>query len=341
MGAVMNSVVWILWLVAAMTILLTTRNPFYILMMLAGLFGLGRRLAKDRNNIPWVTPNLRFLLTMILLSTLINGAFSHTGNTVLFTIPQSWPLIGGDITVESLVYGAINGLVIGALYLLFNILNLALNTKQITRLIPRAFHPIAVVITIALTFFPSIQQRAREIKEAQMIRGNPMKKISDWIPIMIPLLVTSLENAILLAESMTARGFHKQTDLQSPRALVSLILAAFLIFSGWILHMYRFPSLVFVSLYVLGASLVAVTLITIGKLARITRYHQETWTKTSKVAAVLIGIYMFGFAFFALTGRLPTLGFSPYPQLNSPTIQVLGFTFSLISFLPHLVLHHD
>jgi energy-coupling factor transport system permease protein len=337
----MNSVVWILWLAGAMTFLLTTRNPVYIIVMLVGLFSLGRRMARDRNITPWVTPNLRFLLTMIFLSTLINGAFSHTGNSVLFTIPHSWPLVGGDITMESLAYGAINGMVIGALYLLFNIINLALTTKQITRLIPRAFHPIAVVITIALTFFPSIQQRAREIKEAQMIRGNPMKKISDWIPIMIPLLVTSLENAILLAESMTARGFHKPTHLGSPRALISLILAAFLIFSGWVLHMYRFPSLVFISLYILGASLVAATLITIGKSANITRYHQETWSKTSEVSAALIGIYIAGFAFLSLTRRLPTLGFSPYPQLDFPTTQVLGFTFSLIPFLPFLVLHHD
>jgi energy-coupling factor transport system permease protein len=337
----MNSVVWIMWLAATMTFLLTTRNPFYIVIMLAGLFSLGRRLARDRNINPWVLPNLKFLLTMIMLSTLINGLFSHTGNTVLFTIPRSWPLIGSDITLESLIYGALNGLVIGALYLLFNILNLALNTKQITRLIPRAFHPIAVVITIALTFFPSIQQRAREIREAQMIRGNPMKKISDWIPILIPLLVTSLENAFLLAESMTARGFHKQTDLQSPRSLVSLSLAAFLVFSGWILHMYRFPSLVFISLYVLGASLVAGTLITIGKHVKVTRYHQETWTLTDKSSAVLIGIYLSGFTFLALTGRLPTLGFSPYPQLKLPATQVLGFTFSLIPFLPFLVMHHD
>ena len=337
----MNSVVWTLWLATAMTFLLTTRNPIYIVVMLFGLLCLGRRLARDRNITPWVTPNLRFLLTMIFLSTLINGAFSHTGNSVLFTIPNSWPLVGGDITLESLVYGAINGMVIGALYLLFNIINLALTTKQITRLIPRAFHPIAVVITIALTFFPSIQQRAHEIKEAQMIRGNPMKKISDWIPIMIPLLVTSLENAILLAESMTARGFHKQSDLQSPRAQVSLILAAFLIFSGWIMHMYRFPSVVFSSLYVLGASLVSATLITIGKHTHVTRYHQETWTKTSKFVAVLIGINMFSFALLALTGRLPTLGFSPYPQLNIPATQFIGFTFSLIPLLPFLVLHHD
>ena len=337
----MNSVVWILWLVAAMTFLLTTRNPVYIIIMLVGLFCLGKRLARNGKITHWVTPNLRFILTMILFSTLINGAFSHTGNSILFTVPHSWPLIGGDITLESLVYGALNGLVIGALYLLFNVINLALNTKQITRLIPRAFQPIAVVITIALTFFPSVQQRAREIKEAQMIRGNPMKKISDWIPIMIPLLVTSLENAIMLAESMTARGFHKPTNLGSPRALVSLILAAFLIFSGWILHIYRFPNLVFSSLYVIGASLFAATLITIGKHTHVTRYHQETWTLSSKLSMVLIGIYLSGFVFLTLTGRLPTLGFSPYPQLKFPATQFLGFVFSLIPFLPFLVLNHD
>ncbi|MBW6464963.1 MAG: energy-coupling factor transporter transmembrane protein EcfT [Brevefilum sp.] len=337
----MNAIVWILWLTATMTFTLTTRNPLYIMIVLGGLFGLGNRLAKERNMTPWVLPNLRFLLTMILLSTLINGLFSHVGNTALFSIPQSWPLIGGDITLESLIYGVINGLVIGTLYILFNTINLALSTKQITRLIPHAFHPIAVVITIALTFFPSIQQRAREIKEAQMIRGNPMKKISDWIPIMIPLLVSSLENAILLAESMTARGFHKQTELQSPRALVSLILAAFMIFSGWILQMYRFPSLFFISLYILGTSLVTITLLTIGKQANVTRYHQETWTKTSMFSAALIGIYIAGFAFLALIGRLSTLGFSPYPRLHLPAIQTLGLIFSLIPLLPILVLHHD
>jgi energy-coupling factor transport system permease protein len=337
----MNAFVWILWLTATMTFSLTTRNPFYILVVLGGLFGLGNRLAKDRNMTPWVLPNLRFLLTMILLSTLINGLFSHTGNTILFTIPHAWPLIGGDITLESLVYGAINGLVIGALYLLFNILNLALNTKQITRLILHAFQPIAVVITIALTFFPSIQQRAREIKEAQMIRGNPMKKISDWIPIMIPLLVTSLENAILLAESMTARGFHKQTALKSPCALVSLILAAFLIFSGWILQMYRFPNFFFISLYALGASLVTITLVSIGKQANISRYHREIWGKPDKVSAVLIGIHLFALTFLGLTDRLPTLSFSPYPRITIPSIQSIGLIFSLIVFLPILVLHHD
>ena len=195
-----HSLVWMMWLLAVLVFTLSTRNPIYLSLILTGLIMLGHHLALDKKIKGWAVSNFRFLLTMILLSTMINGLFSHVGQIILFTIPKGWPLIGGNITLESLAYGMINGLVIGALYILFNIINLALSIKQLTRMIPRAFHPIAMMVTIALTFFPSIQKRAREIKEAQMIRGNPMKKISDWLPIIIPLLVTSLENAFQLAE---------------------------------------------------------------------------------------------------------------------------------------------
>jgi energy-coupling factor transport system permease protein len=336
-----NSIMWVAWLTVAMVFTLSTRNPVYLILTLAGLFYLGHRLARKNNLTSWVLPNLRFLLTMIFLSTVINGLFSHAGSSVLFTIPPNWPLIGGNITLESLVYGTVNGLVIGALYILFNIVNLALSTKQITRLIPRAFHPIAMMVTIALTFFPSIQQRAREIKEAQMIRGNSMKKISDWMPILIPLLVTSLEKAILLAESMTARGFHKQVDLRTPQNLVSLILGAFAVFSGWVLQLYRYPLAISVSLYGLGAGLIAITMINIGKRVRVTRYHHESWLLADTLTAALIGIYLLAFAGLALSGRLATLGFSPYPRLTLPAVQVLGLVFSLFPFIPVAKMQHD
>lgn len=336
-----NAVVWILWLVAVMVVLLSTRNPIYLILLLASLFILGHRLARDKKIHSWVIPNLRFLLTMIFLSTIINGLFSHIGSSVLFTLPQGWPLIGGNITLESLAYGVINGLVIGALYIMFNVLNLALSIKQITRLIPRAFHPMATMITISLTFFPSIQQRAREIKEAQMIRGNQMKKISDWLPILIPLLVTSLENAILLSESMTARGFHKQSDLRSTRILVSLILSAFVIFVGWILQLYRYPSLIFISLYLLGGGVTVLTFINIGKHTTVTRYHLEAWGKADVIILVVHSLCLAVFISLSLMKQLPTLGYSPYPNLTLPGIQLIGLLLSLVPLLPLLVLHND
>ena len=140
-----------IWLVV-MVFILSTRNPVYLSLILVGLLFFGQSLAREKKIKNWVLANLRFLLAMILLSTLINGIFSHVGQTILFTIPQKWPLIGGNFTLDSLVYGAINGLVIGALYILFNVINLALSIKQLTWLIPRAFHPIAMMVTISLTF---------------------------------------------------------------------------------------------------------------------------------------------------------------------------------------------
>jgi len=336
-----NSSIWILWTVAVMVITLSIRNPFYLILVIVGLFYLGHRLARQKNISAWVLSNSRFILTMILLSTLINGLFAHVGSSVLFTLPKGWPLIGGNITTESLVYGAINGLMIGALYLLFNIINLALNIKQITRLIPRAFQPIAMVVTIALTFFPSIQQRTQEIKEAQMIRGNQMKKVADWLPILIPLLVSSLENAILLAESMTARGFHKQANLKAPLALVSLILAAFAVFSGWILQVYRYPRPIYITLFLLGSGLTVLTLFTIGKRSKITRYHQESWRLLDLLMGFLITFFLVSFAYLALTDRLLSLNFSPYPRLTLPRIQTLGIIFSLIPLLPSIISNHD
>ncbi len=336
-----NSSVWILWLVVVMIITLSTRNPIYLTLLLFGLMYLGQRLARKKKISPWLLPNLKFILTMILLSTLINGLFAHVGSTVLFTIPKRWPLIGGIITLESLIYGAINGLVIGALYILFNVINLALNTKQITRLIPRAFHPVAMVVTIALTFFPSIQQRTREIKEAQMIRGNSMKKLADWLPILIPLLVSSLENAIQLAESMTARGFHKHTQVRSTTALVGLILAAFAIFSGWILQLYQYPSPIFITLYITGAGLTLFILFRIGKQSKITRYHQEQWKQVDIIVGFIVVFFLVSYAYLALSDQLLSITFSPYPRLNPPALEIVGVVFNLLPVFLALVIHHD
>jgi energy-coupling factor transport system permease protein len=324
-----------------MVFILSTRNPVYLSLILVGLLFFGQSLAREKKIKNWVLANLRFLLAMILLSTLINGIFSHVGQTILFTIPQKWPLIGGNFTLDSLVYGAINGLVIGALYILFNVINLALSIKQLTWLIPRAFHPIAMMVTISLTFFPSIQKRAREIKEAQMIRGNPMKKIVDWLPIFIPLLVTSLENAFLLAESMTTRGFHQPIDLKAPGNLISLILGAFFVFSGWILHLFNYPRYLSAPLFVIGFGLILLMLITVGKHSKITRYHLEEWKPMDIMITIVIVLYLAFFIYLRWVDGMPSLNYSPYPYLSIPVLQTIGLSFCILPFLPMIIKRHD
>ncbi len=162
---------WLAWLLASIIILLTTRNPLLLLVILVQLLALGVQMTEFGNRKRWLGQNLSFIGTMLLLSSLINFIFTHSGNTVLFSLPDDWFLIGGKFTLESLLHGTINGLVISSLYLTFTLFNKALSVEQLTRLIPTAFYPLTLIITISLTFFPSIQERTAQIKEAQMIRG--------------------------------------------------------------------------------------------------------------------------------------------------------------------------
>ncbi len=336
-----TAVAWMLWLITCMVFILSTRNPIYIMVVLLNLLILGNHLAKKKRNNEWLKHNTFFLLTMIGLSTIINSLFAHSGRNILFTLPKGWPLIGGNITLESLVYGAINGLVISALYLLFNILNLSLQIKQLTRLIPRAFHPIAMMVTIALTFFPSIQQRAQEIKEAQIIRGNPMKKMQDWIPILIPLLVTSLENAIQLSESMTARGYHVQVNKNTNLSLVGLVFGAFSIFSAWILQLYNYPEGILFVLYILGGLIILLTLLHSGKQRTSTQYYKEQWGFSDLTGAVFMSVYLLAYISLLSYNKLPSLFYSPYPNLSFPPLQLLGLLFSVLSIFPLFLSFND
>ncbi len=337
------SIPWLIWAGILTGLLLTIRNPFYLLILLGGLLWLGHHFAFARQiRGLWLRQNSRFILTMIFLSTLINAAFTHIGSTIFIQLPSVWPLIGGNITFEGIVYGAINGLVIANLYLLFNVINLVLPIRQLLHLIPRTFYPIAMLMSISLTFFPSIQKRTHDIKEAQMIRGNPMKKASDWLPLIMPLMITSLEDAIQLSESMTARGFSSQTASEHNHnlALMGLILGTFLVFSAWILQMFNYPTLISILLYSFGGGIIILTLVCITKTVQTTRYRQTLWRKSDIIAAVVYSLALIAYLTLSWRGFLPSFSYTPYPTIVLPEIALPGLVFCGLSFLP-AILSHD
>ena len=332
-----NALAWISWLLASLTILLSTRNPLLLGLVLILLLALGMRITEPGSRKRWLSQNLSFIGTMLFLSSLINFIFTHSGNSELFALPQNWFLIGGSFTLESLVYGAINGLVISSLYLSFTILNKALSVEQLTRLIPTAFYPLTIITTISLTFFPSIRERTAQIKEAQMIRGNPMKKLADWLPILIPLMVSSLENAMQLSESMTARGFQAQTDHQSsPRGLMLLTLSTFLVFSGWVLSLFGYPLWVSWSLYLIAFLGIALLFINLSRKVKIVHLHKDQWTKTDIAATLfftLITLLMVGLIIGQGTDFLT---YTPYPNLDFPSLPLMAWLLGLVPGVPLL-----
>jgi len=326
---------WLAWILASLIILLTTRNPLLLAMILVLLLALGMKMTPLNHRKRWLRQNLSFIGTMLILSSIINLLFTHSGSTKLFSLPEYWFLIGGNFTLESLVYGLTNGLVVSSLYLTFTIFNKALTIEQLTRLIPKAFYPLTLIATISLTFFPSIQERTAQIKEAQMIRGNPMKKLSDWLPILIPLMVTSLENAVQLSESMTARGFQAQKESSnSSSPLIILILGTFLVFSGWLLTLFGYPIWLSWALYLIAGLLIALIFFTLSKRINIVHLHQDHW-----LSGDIFAIIFFGLVFLLMTGLIISqhndfLSYSPYPTLAFPKLSAYGWLLGLVPGVP-------
>ena len=206
----MHSLAWLAWLAAGVAALSATRNPLYLLLALGCLALVGAALPDEPSRLPRPFAAWKFMLLLIGLAAVFNALTSHYGDTRLFTIPGQVPLLSGDVTLEALVYGATNGLALAGLLGVFWVLGQALPVRALVGLIPRAFYPLAVVATIAVTYLPATLRQFQQIREAQAVRGHALRRLRDWLPLFMPLLVGGLERALQLSEAMTARGFASQ-----------------------------------------------------------------------------------------------------------------------------------
>ncbi len=225
---------WLAWLAAAALPPLTTRNPLYLTLVLlaaaVNFLALGRRSETARG---WAA--IVRLGALLWLLTIPFAMFTnHYGNIVLFSLPRSWPIIGGPITLESLLYGLTGGLALISLLLVFATFNLAVDQARLLRMAPAFVYQSGVVAAIAVAFVPQMAASWQDIREAQQVRGHRFRGLRDLLPLILPLLVTALEQAMQLAESMEARGFGGAVVTESPaqRAVSQAILLSGLAMLG-------------------------------------------------------------------------------------------------------------
>ncbi|NQT15161.1 MAG: hypothetical protein HQ582_20565, partial [Planctomycetes bacterium] len=136
----MHPLAWFAWLGTASLVTLLTRNPLYIVLLFvifilvmdverASTDGSGYDGAPSDRGL--LLSPLRFALFAIPAGAVFNLVTSHVGETVFFRLPPAIPLIGGALTAEALVYGAISGLVLVTLFTAFAVLNLALPVRDL------------------------------------------------------------------------------------------------------------------------------------------------------------------------------------------------------------------
>ena len=176
-------------------------------------------LASRKANIPFkmLTGTLKPLRFILILTFAIN-LFFNTGSTVLVKL--------GFITLtqEGLATAVHYTLRLAFLVLGTSLLTLTTSPVALADAIELLFgplkrfhfpaHELAMMMTIALRFIPTLLEEADKIMKAQMARGadfesgNLLARARAMVPLLVPLFVSAFRRAGDLAMAMEARCYH-------------------------------------------------------------------------------------------------------------------------------------
>ena len=310
---------WLIWLATALAALTLTRNPYYLMLVWGAAIFTSLALRKRVGGAVIPVSPLKLTAFVVLLGALFNGVTSHFGASVLFTIPGRLPYLSGDVTLEAFLFGALNGLVLAGMFVVFSVLTQALPVRTLISLIPGAFYPLAVVTSIAVTFIPSTLRQFEQIREAQAIRGHQVRGLRDWLPLLLPLLTGGLERALQLAEAITARGFASQNETQNDERYRWLLLGGLLLlFAGAMTRFSQAYRSAGLALMFSGTLLTLGALWAVGRRAPRSQHRREGWTSASTLT--VLGAALASAALLLPIPGLQRAGltYSPYPAFLWP-----------------------
>ncbi len=334
----LHPLTWLVWLTAALVSALSTRNPLYLVIVV--LAAAAVRIAwrgQSPTALAWGVV-IRFGVMLWGVTALFDTLVAHQGATVLVTLPAGWPLVGGPITLESLLYGLINGLALTTLLLVFATFNSTVNHHRLLQFTPTFMRQAGLVVSIALVFVPQMMAALQDIRRAQRLRGHQFRGMRDLLPLMVPLLGNALERAIGLAEAMEARGAASPTPADRGRSGIvrrlAVLLCVLAAISGLFVTRY-WPEHARSGWAIIGTGVLVFLALSwrANPSRRRTRYrplrlgrHDALVMATAAVTLVVVG---------ALTLVWPgALMYSPYPRAALPAFNPLVGLALLLAAVP-------
>ncbi len=160
-----------------------------------------------------------FLIAIVLSSFglfLIWPLTAHVGSHPLWNGPII-PVLGSiDITREELAAGAVQTLRLAAVALAFAVWALRLDHDRLVREARLARRSV-LTVALATRLIPTLERDAAGFVEALRGRGVSVEGLRGRSRLLAPLVASSLERALTLAESMEARGYGRTDRSPEPR----------------------------------------------------------------------------------------------------------------------------
>ncbi len=163
--------------------------------------------------------NMKAILPVLIFTAIINVFYGDGGSVVL----ELWII---KITTEGLYRSVFMALRIFLLIFISSALTYTTTPNDLTDGIEsllsplkfiglkNAVHTLAMMMTIALRFIPTLIEEAEKIMNAQKARGADLEsgglidRVKALVPILIPLLISSVRRAYELAEAMECRCYN-------------------------------------------------------------------------------------------------------------------------------------
>lgn len=183
------------------------------------LFGVFILIIFVSSRLPWryFLRGLRPVLYIVLFTLILHFLFTKGGQVY-------WRL--GPLTIEEAGVSLGAFMTLRLILLVITTLLITLTTSPISfadgiEFLLRPFrrlgvpgHEIAMMMTIALRFIPTLMEESDKIRKAQMARGadfetgNIFRRAGNLVPLMVPLFVSAFRRADELAVAMEARCYR-------------------------------------------------------------------------------------------------------------------------------------
>jgi len=200
------------WSAATLGCVLVTNNPVYRVLLLLAAANLVLAAAPRR-----VRPLALGLAIAGLFALLLNSLLAHAGTHVYAQLPAAIPLLGGPLTLESAVYGLDIAAGLAAALLAVAPLSLAADPTDLVDALPAGLERTGAALAASLSLVPGVARTFVAVSEAQRMRGWRPGGPSSWAQVLVPVVLTAIEDSIQLAEAMAARGYGAGGRSHYPR----------------------------------------------------------------------------------------------------------------------------
>jgi energy-coupling factor transport system permease protein len=177
---------WLIWATSAGLVAMSTTNPFYLIPLVAVcwlVYAAHRRSGDAQRSFGLF---LAFGLVTIAIRTAL--------------------VVLGPVNRGSVAFALLEGFRLAAMLTVFGTYNSVSDPYGVLRLAPRRFYGPALAAALALSIAPRTIAATVRVRAAQRMRGIVTGPIRSLPALAVPVLETSMEEAVTLAESMDARG---------------------------------------------------------------------------------------------------------------------------------------